>query len=77
MKQFVPLTDELLYEHPEWIQGRLIPYCTGAPCYRWLAYELGDKTLKPADLPKARRGANRGAAEIGFVLAGPISANAA
>ena len=33
---FVPLTDEILYEHPELIRNRLIPYQVGVPSYHWL-----------------------------------------
>ena len=33
---FVPLTDEILYEHPELIQNRLVPYSVGVSCYHWL-----------------------------------------
>jgi len=32
---FVPITDELLYEHPELIAGPIIPYKTSRPCHRW------------------------------------------
>ncbi len=32
---FVPITDELLYEHPEMIAGPIIPYKTNRPCHRW------------------------------------------
>ncbi len=32
---FVPLTDELLYEHPELIAGPIIPYKPSRPCHRW------------------------------------------
>jgi len=37
---FVPLTDELLYEHPEQITGPLLPYHIEWPCHHWLAVEL-------------------------------------
>jgi len=40
---FVPLTDEVLYRHPEWIAegGALTPFNAGLPCYRWLAEQGG------------------------------------
>ena len=47
---FVPLTDEYLYDHPEWITGPVIPYKTGQACYHWLAVELNpadDKAKHP------------------------------
>lgn len=37
---FVPLTDEILYEHPELINGPVLPYTAGQPCYHWLSIEL-------------------------------------
>lgn len=37
---FIPLTDEILYEYPELIAGRVVPYVAGRPCYHWLSVEL-------------------------------------
>lgn len=37
---FIPLTDEILYEHPECITGPLTPYRTDLSCYHWLSVEL-------------------------------------
>ncbi len=34
---FVPITDEMLYEHPELINGPLMPYNRGQPCHHELA----------------------------------------
>ena len=39
-KIFIPITDELLYEHPERITEPLTPYLTGQSCYHWLSVEL-------------------------------------
>ncbi len=41
MRQFVPLTDELLYERPEAVTGPLLPYQVDRPCHRWLAMDEG------------------------------------
>ena len=46
-KVFVPLTDELLYDHPELINGPLLPYAAGRPCYHWLAVELNPADAVP------------------------------
>lgn len=56
---FIPLTDELLYDHPELISGPLVPYVTGTPCYHWLSVELNPET----DVPhrQSQRGWNRSA----------------
>lgn len=37
---FVPVTDDLLYEHPEQIEGPLIPYKCEMECYHWLTLEI-------------------------------------
>jgi hypothetical protein len=37
---FIPLTDDILYDHPELISGPVLPYTTGKPCYHWLSVEL-------------------------------------
>ncbi len=44
---FVPLTDEILYEHPELINGPIVPYRAGSDCYHWLSVELN-----PDDTPR-------------------------
>jgi len=36
MNVFVPLTDEILYEHPELFRDGLVPYRTGMQCFHWL-----------------------------------------
>ena len=33
---FVPLTDDILYEHPEWLCNGLVPYRIGMNCFHWL-----------------------------------------
>ncbi len=42
-KVFIPITDELLYEHPELITAPLRPFTAGQPCFHWLA-AAGNKT---------------------------------
>ena len=36
-KVFIPLTDEILYEHPELITSPLRPYVADNPCFHWMA----------------------------------------
>lgn len=36
-KVFVPITDELLYDHPERITAPLRPFVIGQPCFHWMA----------------------------------------
>ncbi len=45
---FIPLTDELLYDHPELISGPVVPYVAGTPCYHWLSVELNPLHPTPA-----------------------------
>jgi len=40
---FIPLTDELLYEHPECIRGPLMPYNRGRPCHHEMAQQPGSR----------------------------------
>lgn len=37
---FVPVTDELIYNHPEQIEGPLVPYSAGMECQDWLSIEI-------------------------------------
>ncbi len=39
-KVFIPVTDEMLYEHPELITAPLRPYRVNEPCFHWLAVEI-------------------------------------
>jgi len=35
-KVFVPITDEILYDHPELITAPLRPFTVDQPCFHWL-----------------------------------------
>jgi len=37
---FVPVTDDLIYNHPEKIEGPLVPYTAGMECHEWLSIEI-------------------------------------
>lgn len=37
---FVPVTDDLIYNHPEQIEGPLVPYEAGMECHDWLSIEI-------------------------------------
>ncbi len=43
---FVPVTDELIYNHPEEIQGPLVPYFAGMECQHWLSIEINPDESK-------------------------------
>lgn len=61
---FIPVTDDIIYNHPEQIEGPLIPYSAGMECQNWLTIEINpDETslmqnnaqIKSADAaPKLR-----------------------
>ncbi len=39
-KVFIPITDEILYDHPELITAPLRPYRINEPCFHWLSVEV-------------------------------------
>ncbi len=61
---FVPVTDELIYNHPEEIKGPLIPYFSGMKCQNWLSIEINpdesDKTVNSRlkSVKKAKKSAD-------------------
>jgi len=45
---FVPITDDIIYDHPEQIKGPLVPYYAGMECQNWLSIELNpDESIEP------------------------------
>ena len=54
---FVPITDELLYEHPELITGPIIPYKTSRPCHRWS--KAGVEAKRDSSITSSVQRANR------------------
>ena len=44
---FVPVTDDLIYNHPEQIEGPLVPYSAGMECSQWLAIEINPDESEP------------------------------
>ena len=53
---FVPLTDELLYEHPDLISGPIRPYIPGEPCHHWLSVEINPQDDVPPATPRPASG---------------------
>ena len=37
---FVPVSDDIIYNHPERIEGPLVPYIAGMECHEWLSIEI-------------------------------------
>ena len=52
---FVPVTDELIYNHPEQIEGPLIPYSAGMECSQWLSIEINPDEEKPLTSAEDRK----------------------
>lgn len=44
---FIPVTDDLIYEHPEQIEGPLVPYFAGMECHHWLSIEINPDDEAP------------------------------
>lgn len=44
---FVPVTDDIIYNHPEQIEGPLVPYFAGMECQNWLSIEINPDESKP------------------------------
>jgi len=62
---FVPLSDELLYDHPERITGPIVPYHPDAPCYHWLSVEINPEDDIP---PKTRPATTRPSAAVRYLV---------
>lgn len=50
MKQFVPISDEMIFDHPERISGLLVPFSHDYDCYHWLDGAATNKTSNK-DIP--------------------------
>ena len=46
---FVPVTDDIIYNHPELIEGPLVPYFAGMECQNWLSIEINPDESEPTD----------------------------
>jgi len=44
---FVAMTDELLYETPDKIEGPLVPYSIDMECHHWLTIEINPEDVEP------------------------------
>jgi len=43
---FVPVSDDIIYNHPEQIEGPLVPYVAGMECHEWLSIEINPDESK-------------------------------
>ena len=51
---FVAVTDDMLFNHPEQIEGPLVPYYTGMDCHHWLSIEINPETPVPVAKTKVK-----------------------
>lgn len=49
---FIPVTDDIIYNHPERIEGPLIPYYAGMECQNWLTIEINPDEPASVDINK-------------------------
>ena len=58
MKQqvFVPVTDDMVYNHPELIEGPLSPYDVGMECPKWLSIEINPDESEPVPCARNAKG---------------------
>lgn len=49
---FVPVNDDLIYNHPEQIEGPLVPYIAGMECHEWLSIEINPDEERPQETKK-------------------------
>ena len=57
---FVPVTDDLIYEHPEQIEGPLVPYNAGMECQNWLTIEINPEESAPASKQVNKKSSDAG-----------------
>ena len=48
-QNFVPVNDDIIYNHPEQIEGPLVPYLAGMECHEWLSIEINPDESKDLD----------------------------
>jgi len=56
---FVPVSDDIIYNHPEQIEGPLVPYVAGMECHEWLSIEINPDESE--DIAETARVANQSA----------------
>ena len=52
---FVPVSDDIIYNHPEQIEGPLVPYIAGMECQKWLSIEINPDESMDASRLISRR----------------------
>lgn len=65
---FVPVTDDIIFNHPEQIEGPLVPYFAGMECHHWLSIEINPEDDIEIENKKPQS-SKRTAAQSGLRLA--------
>ena len=63
-KIFVPLTDEMLYDHPELITAPLRPFNAGQPCFHWMATWMANAEIEISESPEPSHEPTNGAGRL-------------
>ena len=66
---FVPVTDELIYNHPEDIKGPLVPYFAGMECQHWLSIEINPDESSDKIHKESQRSSNTNNTKANLKLA--------
>ena len=56
---FVPITDEMIYNHPEAITAPIVPYFAGMTCEHWLEVEINPDETSPSSKALAIKPASK------------------
>lgn len=66
---FVPVTDDIIYNNPEQIEGPLVPYFAGMECQHWLSIEINPEEPVKAEKNKTVRANNKSSIRLAYSAA--------
>lgn len=56
---FIAVTDDMLFNHPEQIEGPLVPYYTGMDCHHWLSIEINPEETSATELKATKKSSGK------------------
>ena len=69
---FIPVTDDMIYNHPERISGPLIPYEAGMECHEWLSIELNPEDDKEIEKIVKKRSSENRSPNLSLILGSAV-----
>ena len=69
---FIPVTDDMIYNHPERISGPLIPYEAGMECHEWLSIELNPEDDKEIEKIVRKRSSENRSPNLSLILGSAV-----